>query len=294
MSSLTRHPSGEAAVGELIELADPRSQSRVTIAPARGALVTSFRVGERELLYLDQATLNDATKNVRGGIPVLFPTPGKLAQDRWQWRGRGGELKQHGFARNLPFEVVKAAADSAEVTLRLGSSAATLAAYPWEFRFDLTFRLDGARLSIDSMAENLSREVMPFAIGYHPYFLTTDKAQLHVDASATRVFDNVKKAPGAFSGFNFSAPELDLHLLDNPRPAAALEFGASGRLELRGSPDFAIWVVWAVAGKDYVCLEPWSAPGNALNTGERLIELEPGAAHRSSVELEWFPARGAT
>jgi galactose mutarotase-like enzyme len=44
--------------------------------------------------------------------------------------------------------------------------------------------------------------------------------------------------------------------------------------------------VWAVAGKDYICLEPWTAPGNALNTGEKLTELPPGAAQRASIELE--------
>jgi galactose mutarotase-like enzyme len=294
MSSLSRQPSGETAVGELIELLDEETQSRVTIAPARGALVTSFRVAGRELLYLDPATLSDATKNVRGGIPVLFPTPGKLEQDRWQWRGLSGELKQHGFARNLPFEVVKADASRAEVVLRLGPSAATLAAYPWEFSLELAFRLEGARLCIASLIENRSERVMPCGLGYHPYFLTTDKAHTRIDVRATRVFDNVKKAVLPFSGFDFSAPEVDLHLLDNPRAAAALEFGEGGRLELRGSRDFAIWVVWAVAGKDYVCLEPWTLPGNALNTGDRLTELGPGAVHRSSLELEWFAPPAAT
>jgi galactose mutarotase-like enzyme len=56
--------------------------AEATIAPHRGAIVTSLRIAGRELLYLDRATFDDPSKNVRGGIPVLFPTPGKLANDR--------------------------------------------------------------------------------------------------------------------------------------------------------------------------------------------------------------------
>jgi galactose mutarotase-like enzyme len=286
MPSLSKRPSGQAAVGELIELVDESRQSQVTIAPARGALVTSFSVAGRELMYLDPATLNDGTKNVRGGVPVLFPTPGKLENDRWKWGEQSGELKQHGFARNLPFALTKADAAQAEAVLTLESSSATLAAYPWEFRFELTFRLDGAKLSILSHVENRSASVMPCAVGYHPYFLAADKSRTKVDIRATRVFDNVTKAYGPFTGFDLSAPEVDLHLLDCPEPSGALDF-ADGRLELRGSSDFSTWVVWTLAGKDYVCLEPWTAPGNALNTRDHLTELQPGASQSSSFEMEW-------
>src|SRR4051794_23759870 len=74
--------------------------SRVEVIPERCALVTSFRVGDREVLYLDPATLVDPAKNVRGGIPVLFPMAGKLANERYAVDGREYSMKQHGFARN--------------------------------------------------------------------------------------------------------------------------------------------------------------------------------------------------
>jgi galactose mutarotase-like enzyme len=44
-----------------------------------------------------------------------------------------------------------------------------------------------------------------------------------------------------------------------------------------------------LAGKDFVCLEPWTAPGNALNTGERLFTLRPGEQRECSLELAWSP-----
>jgi galactose mutarotase-like enzyme len=38
-------------------------------------------------------------------------------------------------------------------------------------------------------------------------------------------------------------------------------------------------VIWTLPGKDFVCLEPWTAPANALNSGESLLIVPPGA-HR--------------
>ena len=66
------------------------------VVPERGAICSRLRIGGSEVLYLDPATLADPTKNVRGGIPVLFPIAGKPDP--------GSALKQHGFARNLPWE----------------------------------------------------------------------------------------------------------------------------------------------------------------------------------------------
>src|SRR5262245_32617185 len=99
---------------ELVTLTLPGTDNRATLAPFRGAITTALRLHGYELLYLDEATFLDPGKNVRGGIPVLFPTPGKLEDDRWQRDGRHGVLKQHGFARNCAWSV--AASESASAT----------------------------------------------------------------------------------------------------------------------------------------------------------------------------------
>ncbi|MFM7450793.1 MAG: aldose epimerase, partial [Leptolyngbyaceae cyanobacterium] len=44
------------------------------------------------------------------------------------------------------------------------------------------------------------------------------------------------------------------------------------------SPEFSTLVFWTLKGKDFYCLEPWTAPRNALNTGENLLHLAPGAS----------------
>src|SRR6185369_10629268 len=114
-------------------------ESVAVLAPSRGGMLTRLAVGGRELFYLDRATFEDLSANVRGGNPVLFPSPGKLAGDAWARAGQSGSMKQHGFARNLPWEVVSTdTSGAARATLRLVSSDATVAQYPWDFRAEYT------------------------------------------------------------------------------------------------------------------------------------------------------------
>jgi galactose mutarotase-like enzyme len=273
--------------GETLELYDDQARSAVSIVPGRGAIATKFRVGDRELLYLDEATLQDPQKNVRGGIPVLFPSPGKLDGDRFERDGARGSMKQHGFARELPWDVTEIGErDAAQATLVLMANEATRAAFPWDFRLSITFSLAAARLRLDVRVENASSRPMPFAFGVHPYFLVTDKERARIATKATRAFDNVAKEVVPFRGFDLTAREVDLHLLDHGSTESALTYGDGARLAIRGSAELTRWVVWTVEGKSYVCVEPWTAPANALNTGESLLEVAAGGSRALWVELQ--------
>ncbi|MGH7295212.1 MAG: galactose mutarotase, partial [Polyangiaceae bacterium] len=207
--------SGPTQAGATIELRDDDAGSLVALSPARGAIVTRFRVGERELLYLDESTLLDPGKNVRGGIPLLFPSPGKLAGDRFERAGRSGSMKQHGFARDVAWRPRSSGADGRTATLGIESTDATRAVYPWDFRASVTYALRGRCLRLEFAVDNTGAAPMPFAFGIHPYFLVADKAAARIATKATRAFDNVTKSEGPFHGFDLTAREVDLHLLDH-------------------------------------------------------------------------------
>lgn len=269
-----------------ITLTDGQTDSSVVIAPHRGAIVTSFCVKACELLYLDAATFDDPTKNVRGGIPVLFPSPGKLDGDRFRSNGREGAMKQHGFARTLPWTVAAEPTPST-ATLALESNEATLSQYPWRFRAELEFVLQATRLRITTRVQNTDDAPMPCGMGFHPYFQVLDKTQARIDTDASLAFDNVTKKTQLFSGFDLTEPEVDLHLLDHRRPSSTLHLGDGSSIDVRASPEFALWVVWTLAGKDFVCLEPWTSPANALNNGDRLLTVAPGQARELWMEIEF-------
>jgi galactose mutarotase-like enzyme len=276
------------ATGDTLELHDDAARSSVTLVPGRGAIATRFRVGDREILYMDDSTLRDPSKNVRGGIPVLFPSPGPLTGDRFERGGHSGSMKQHGFARNLPWQArVHEDADAARATLELQSSDATRAMYPWSFQLALTFAVRGTSLRMDVSVANTGDEPMPFAFGIHPYFVVADKAGARIATRATRAFDNVTKTTGPFHGFDLTAKAVDLHLLDHGSSESALDWADGAHLDIRASSEFARWVVWTLAGRDFVCVEPWTAPANALNAGESLLVVPPGATKKLWIELAY-------
>lgn len=255
---------------EGLDLRDEAGTARLVLAPARGGMATRLILGKKHLFYLDEATLRDPSANVRGGNPVLFPTPGKLEGDRWQWRGKSGALKQHGFARNEAWEVVRTGTDgAATATLRLASSDRTRANYPWDFVAEYTYSLTAERMRIDlSITCTGGDGPMPFGAGFHPYFHVkrSEKRAARVETNATKAFDNVSKKTGPLPTIDLGRGETDLHFVDH-QGDGVLKL-AEGGVRIRASAEFGRWVVWTVEGKDFVCLEPWTCPGNALNSDD--------------------------
>src|SRR5436190_20813380 len=75
-------------------LRDRSSGAEAQVVPARGGILSRFFVGDLPVVTCDDATLHDAAKNVRGGIPILFPIAGRLTGDRYAIRDSVFELKQ--------------------------------------------------------------------------------------------------------------------------------------------------------------------------------------------------------
>jgi galactose mutarotase-like enzyme len=128
---------------------------------------------------------------------------------------------------------------------------------------------------------------MPFGAGFHPYFQVPQdaKAGATIATKATRAWDNAAKHEVLFTGFDLTREEVDLHLLDHGSSESTLTAGDLA-VRLRGSPELGHWVVWTLRGKSFVCLEPWTCPGDALNTGERLLFLAPGEARSLRLAIE--------
>lgn len=270
-----------------VRLVDTAAGSRCTVVPGRGGMVTSLWVNGREWLYLDEATLRDPAQNVRGGNPVLFPSPGKLEGDRFHRDGLDGAMKQHGVARTQRWTEVGRGTDGAAwLLLSLRDSDATRAQFPWSFHTTIRYALSGNSLALQIAVENPGPTPLPFGYGFHPYFAVPveEKAATRIPTGATRAWDNVQKRVVPFSGFDLGRGETDLHLEDHGGSEARLQT-PHGSVVLRGSPELSRWVVWTQPGKPFVCLEPWTAPGNALNSGVGLLVVAPGATRRLALEL---------
>ena len=259
-------------------LSDQTSLARLEIVPERGGIVTRWAIQGQEILYLDQERFQDPTLSVRGGIPILFPICGNLPNNQYTHNQKSYTLPQHGFAREMPWQVIDQNTDSgASLTLRLTSNSATKKVYPFDFEVDFIYQLQGDHLSITQRYTNLSSEKMPFSTGLHPYFWVKDKSQLSFDIPANILQDHKTLEIKPFNGtFDLSQPEIDAAFKQISRQSASFSDRQRNlTLNLEYSDLYGTLVFWTLQDKDYICLEPWTAPRNALNTGEGLIHLDP-------------------
>jgi len=265
---------------QTIVLTAPGGAAECHIVPERGGLVTRFRVGSDEVLFLDEASLADRTKNVRGGIPVLFPMAGRLPEDRYEVHGQTFKLTQHGFARRLPWEILERGSNSDRAWLecRLVSSAETLAAFPWPFVLTLRFSLEENRLTLDTNILNSGTEPMPHALGFHPYFRVPDamKASSGVRTDAKLALDNTTGQRVQIRKLDFTVKELDLHLQGHSVPGTHVRRGDLPKIGLGWSPAFTTLVLWTLAGRDFICVEPWEVPAGVFASREHAPVLAPG------------------
>lgn len=269
-------------------LLDRASSSSIDVVPERGGIITSWRVKDRELLYLDAERFANRELTVRGGIPILFPICGNLPDDSFTYNGQKYSLKQHGFARNLPWEVgEQTTKDKASISLTLTSNPETLAVYPFDFKLVFTYQVKGDVLEISQRCTNTGKEKMSFSSGLHPYFLAPDKSQLRFEIPSMQYRNQITgQMKENTCTFNPNIDEIDV-AFERLMGLAATAYDDSRRLRIMVSFNalYSTVVFWTVKGKDFFCLEPWTAPRNSMNTGDRLIYLEPGASCQMLVRL---------
>jgi galactose mutarotase-like enzyme len=274
-------------------LANDTQSHSLQVVPERGGIVTSWSIAGQELFYLDKERFTDPQLSVRGGIPVLFPICGNLPADTFSAGEQQYKLKQHGFARDLPWQMVaqEATADRASLTVALASTPETLAVYPYEFLVELEYIFTGNQLEILQRVTNQAANgMMPFSIGYHPYFATTDKPGLKIDIPSTHYQEKTGE-PQPFSGsFDFSGGEIDVALSNLSRPSASVTEANGDKITTSWNYANGHVIFWAVPGKDFYCLEPWTGLRNAMNTGKDLIKLAPGETWRHSVTMTFEQA----
>ena len=258
---------------------------RAVILPQKGATVVGLQKNGVEYLYRDEENLRSAERP-RCGIPFLFPIFGRLQNGVYTWEGREYAMAIHGFAHTSVWQVAEHREDT--LRLELESSGETLEAYPFRFRVTLTVSAEAGSLTIGQAYENLDEKPMPYNYGFHPYFLTEDPENIRVETTAKTHFDfavgakpfgkgsiGVTMAPGA--------PEAGAALMGVTGPTV-LHWKDGRKLTMDFDDSFHTHVLWAQAGKHFLCVEPVNGSANGLNTGKYLTLL-PGQQKTAFVRL---------
>ena len=269
-------------------LSDDSTGSQIEVVPERGGIVTSWKINGQVVFYLDAERFTHPDLSVRGGNPILFPLCGNLPDNTYNVDGKGYQIKQHGFARELPWTATAQHNDgAASVTVELVSNEETKLVYPFDFHLAFTYSLKGNTLEIRQEYKNLSSTPMPFSSGFHPYFLCGDKKQIEANIPSVSYQDNRTKENLAFDGkFDFDQDEIDAVFGKlSSRSTSIIDNSRNLKIAIDYDDFFTYLVFWTVKGKDFYCLEPWSATRNSLNIKEYLTVLAPNSSCTAVVKI---------
>ncbi len=270
-------------------LKDLQSNSRLEIVPEKGGIVTGWTIQGQKILYLDQERFKNHQLSVRGGIPILFPICGNLPDNIFYYQDKQYILKQHGFARDLPWQVISQSTDTcANLVLSLKSTPETLKVYPFEFELKFTYKLQGNKLIIEQLYENKSQKKMPFSVGFHPYFYCNDKSKLKLEIPAVEYRTKKGDKTYPFNGeLDYDSEEIDIAFTQiNTQQTLFSDTKRNLKVDITYSDLFSTLVFWTLKDKDYICVEPWSAPRNSINTGEQLNYLQPQEVYAAKITIE--------
>ena len=262
----------------MYELREESTNSWVKLCPERGAIITSFGVNGKELLYLDKDTFYGSDANVRGGIPILFPISGQLKNGKYELNGKTYSMKNHGVARINPWQVIEVCSENkSSIKLSLKSNDETERAFPFKFEVVFTYILKNGNLTIKQKYYNNSREAMPIQAGFHPYFEALSK-NISYETDASKYLDYNDMQVKAYTGsIDLTNMVESAALLESAGNKIAFELTELNRkITIDYGREFKYIVVWSVKDKNFVCVEPWMEKNNAFNTLEGLNYVEAG------------------
>jgi aldose 1-epimerase len=322
MSFAANYSAEKAVVDgiEVVRLADAARHAEVAIAPSLGNLAYEFKVNGKNAFWLPYQTLAEMqAKPQFGGIPFLAPWANRLSEYAFFANGKKYQLNRdlgnlrrdqnqnpiHGllnFSPDWKVTAVEADNDSASVTSRLEfwKHPDLMEQFPFAHTIEMTYRLHEGVLEVATRIENHSTDPMPVGIGYHPYFqlhdAPRDQWKVHLAARDHLVLSEKLIPTGERKPVEFADPlplagvSLDDVFGGLVRDASRAVFyveGAHEKISVTYGPKYTVAVVYAPAGRQFICFEPMSIITDGFNLAhagvyKELQSIPPGTEWRES------------
>lgn len=283
------------------------TNSELTIQVAEhGAELSSIRCNGKE--YLWQAD----PKFWKRHSPVLFPLVGSVWENQYRHNGKTYSLPQHGFARDMDFEMLSESEN--EIRYRLTDSEETLKKYPFHFSLEIGYRIEGKKIKVMWEVRNTGNEEMHFQIGAHPAFYYPD----FDPETSERGYFGFDRTEGLryilIAEKGCADPEtlypltladgllpIDIHtfdkdalMMENSQVKEVTLYDKKKKPYLSLSFDAPLVGLWSPPAKNapFVCIEPWYGRGDrAYYSGEYkdkdwMQYLAPGEVFKAEYTIE--------
>jgi aldose 1-epimerase len=295
-----RHENGWSQV----ILTDTASGTAATIIPTAGAILNSFSITQagKPLQVIDGFPDAAAFRDrIEKGFQSakLSPFVCRIKDAQYAWEGKSYTLHKfslngaaiHGLIYDAPFEVMEEVIhkDYSEVELKYIYTG-TDSGYPFAYDCYIRYRLEeNNTLLVVTAIHNRSKENIPVADGWHPYFTfggNIQNLQLQVRSSAMLEYDEALIPTGKMlPSQNWLEPTmigntrqdhgyvLDLSM---PQPLCRLTDPDSGMsIEFHPEKSYPYLQLYTPPHRNSIAIENLSAAPDAFNNGMGLVTLEP-------------------
>lgn len=280
-----------------------------------GAGLNAWRIpscrGTLDLLYgyRDAETFRKIYADTNAGV-CLSPFPGRTANAEWKWSGKTYRLVNnvswaphalHGFLNVLPWQMKSFSSGEKSARLSLVRDFYGNSGFPFTYKVTNVYSFGGKSFSVKSIVENTGKETLPYAEGFHPYFMLGKKRgslALSMPKCRRAILDSMDIPTGRFEEdgrFDGKALLGDMFINDyfafdaesSDRETVSLSDTENGdHLDIWQKTGKGLWrgiQVYTPPNNDSVALEPMTSEPDVLNHHRELIEVKPG----QSIELLW-------
>ncbi|MDN3651721.1 D-hexose-6-phosphate mutarotase [Thalassotalea ponticola] len=162
---------------QIVELTHKNFSATISLY---GGQVLSWKPNkQRDVFWLSKRTFYEKGKAIRGGIPLC-----------WPWFGAHKDAGNHGFARNVNWQLDNFSVDSRAITIKLsleGEQAYNV--WPYKYRVVQTIVISDT-FSQSLVVQNLSDRVFQFNGALHSYFQVSDPANVAVPGLNSHFYDD--------------------------------------------------------------------------------------------------------
>ena len=226
---------------------------------------------------------------------LLFPNPGRIAHGRTVIGGKVYPANMHGFAYDLPFDLVEQTEE--KLVLELRDNEVTKQYYPYSFCLQVEFILKGDTLVQNFRVKNEGKEPLYYCLGAHPGFycplVLGEKAEDYSlvfsqpqQLMQLELEENTRLLTGNKTPYLENSCEIPLHdrffdggpmLFEGMRAkSVTLKSKASGRFVEMGIEGFPKLCLWGVPTRmSLIAVEPWIGTTDRVDT-DHVWEHKPG------------------
>jgi aldose 1-epimerase len=276
--------------------------------PGFGMLGVSLKHRGAELLRRIDDLETAKSRGSTAGIPLLYPWANRLAALEYQAAGRDvsldpnstllhfddHHLPMHGVPwGQLAWEIIAAKPES--LLARLDWSRPDLVAiFPFPHKLEIAASINPNSLTLQNTVFAGANSSVPISFGFHPYFGIPQLPRSQWRLQSPHMNKLQLDSRGIPTGTHESFGPFDSVLGDKSfddgfaliGPHSSFTISGAGRqITVTFLENFPYAQIFAPKDKDFIALEPMTAPTSALTSGQGLQVVAPGGQFRASFRI---------